>query len=754
MDKTIRPKARPQKSKLEQGSSLVPRTRSKARDQELSRGDVEFRTDLETQLWYNPLARLGYDPTKVKTMPQEVGANAMYFPPNSTKKAIERDLARDASLVDPTASGTGRVNPDDTVFFNGTAQSPIIAHELSHRGLEQVLEYYREDPEFFKKTYGENAARKIENIGKNLYRTNEGFTELFDDVNAALNIPSSPRTKTMADTRDTAFSSTQEEFQKYIAKVKPEDRWSHQERRYEAELGLIKAAEDLLKQRGEPPKAEPDYPNFIEKTLGFRFAEGGLTMDEQMNKLFSEGGVNTGNSGVDPVSGNEVPPGSMPSEVRDDIDAKLSGGEYVVPADVLRFFGVAFFEDLRRKAKAGLAEMNTDGRIGGGMPEEESDFPFSVDELQAEEDVAFAEGGFLSNLQQIKNEPIKTQQPTSSFNPDDWSYDSSMYGSSGPTEVKKFKDKNGNVVNVLFINGKPVVDIKALGYTEYTEETPVATGEQVAAPEAPRESGRDREPIAPPTEREPVDPAKNYYNVSAEDLLNPDYKTLKDQQGMGVIAKVGTALLGPGVALGAGAINSFQQAQNLADARARKLIAEERKFDTANLDAIIKDMEKNASGVVKGLDVIGLDGTGIRNQHKKDAGIQPTTPAVSTVQTGGSGSTSGGGGAAAPTTPSTKRESSSDRAPITSPRPVAKPTTTVSTPAGPKTVSSTPTSSPRTYTAPTTQQLRDEKDTKAGVNVGAYNATATNRVGPQARGGLINKSQKVTKPKATRKTKI
>ena len=40
---------------------------------------------------------------------------------------------------------------------------------------------------------------------------------------------------------------------------------------------------------------------------------------------------------VDPVSGNEVPPGSLPEEVRDDIPAQLSEGAYVVTADVLRF---------------------------------------------------------------------------------------------------------------------------------------------------------------------------------------------------------------------------------------------------------------------------------------------------------------------------------------------------------------------------------------------------------------------------------
>ena len=67
----------------------------------------------------------------------------------------------------------------------------------------------------------------------------------------------------------------------------------------------------------------------------------------------------------DPVSGNEIPPGSMANEVRDDIEARLSDGEYVVPANVVRFFGVKFFEDLRNKAMKGLADMEANGRIGG-----------------------------------------------------------------------------------------------------------------------------------------------------------------------------------------------------------------------------------------------------------------------------------------------------------------------------------------------------------------------------------------------------
>ena len=68
---------------------------------------------------------------------------------------------------------------------------------------------------------------------------------------------------------------------------------------------------------------------------------------------------------MDPVSGNEVPPGALPEEVRDDIDARLSEGEYIVPADVVRYFGVKFFEELRDVAKGGLQQMDSEGRIGG-----------------------------------------------------------------------------------------------------------------------------------------------------------------------------------------------------------------------------------------------------------------------------------------------------------------------------------------------------------------------------------------------------
>lgn len=41
--------------------------------------------------------------------------------------------------------------------------------------------------------------------------------------------------------------------------------------------------------------------------------------------------------------------GSLAKEVRDDIPAQLSEGEYVVPADVARYYGINFLKILEIK---------------------------------------------------------------------------------------------------------------------------------------------------------------------------------------------------------------------------------------------------------------------------------------------------------------------------------------------------------------------------------------------------------------------
>ena len=98
------------------------------------------------------------------------------------------------------------------------------------------------------------------------------------------------------------------------------------------------------------------------------YAQGGVVnMNKSglMNKMYKEGGLATDGMDVDPVSGNDIPVGSNAEDVRDDVDAKLSTGEYVIPADVVKYVGVAQLEKLVNKAKDGLEVMEEDGRIGG-----------------------------------------------------------------------------------------------------------------------------------------------------------------------------------------------------------------------------------------------------------------------------------------------------------------------------------------------------------------------------------------------------
>ena len=75
--------------------------------------------------------------------------------------------------------------------------------------------------------------------------------------------------------------------------------------------------------------------------------------------------------GMDGVSGNDIPAGSMAHEVRDDVPAMLSEGEYVVPADVVRWHGLKTFESLRGEAKMAMGLMAEHGRLSSVDGEEQ-----------------------------------------------------------------------------------------------------------------------------------------------------------------------------------------------------------------------------------------------------------------------------------------------------------------------------------------------------------------------------------------------
>lgn len=113
------------------------------------------------------------------------------------------------------------------------------------------------------------------------------------------------------------------------------------------------------------------------------FAKGGVVKNE-MNRLFAEGGMMQQGGTVDPVSGNEVPVGAMAEEVRDDIPAQLSEGEFVFPADVVRFIGLQTLMKLRDKAKMGLKKMEQIGQMGNAEEVPDGEALFGGEEMDDE----------------------------------------------------------------------------------------------------------------------------------------------------------------------------------------------------------------------------------------------------------------------------------------------------------------------------------------------------------------------------------
>ena len=275
---------------------------------------------------------------------------------------------------------------------------------------------------------------------------------------------------------------------------------------------------------GTKTKGDPD---FMKSKGGLLLAEGGVAMNKQM-EMFEDGGLKDQGGTVDPVSGNDVPSGSTQEEVRDDIPAQLSEGEFVFPADVTRFIGLEKLMQIRDKAKSGLQRMEDMGQMGNSeeatLPD---DMPFDINDLDMEDDqettdetIEMAKGGaikaatgtfvntapntftqpsaFANNAQASANNnvytapviPAPTVAPLGGFKPN-------MQGQTGqsgqtviPTfknlignidgrydELRRYKNEAGAILSIPFIAGEPIYPIPE-GYTyidpeEVVEEAPV-----------------------------------------------------------------------------------------------------------------------------------------------------------------------------------------------------------------------------------------------------------------------------------------
>ena len=325
-------------------------------------------------------------------------------------------------------------------------------------------------------------------------------------------------TPSQTDKADKAFSEMDDMLKKGISEeVKKEDgkviSRTYKNPSYAAEdvLRMLRAGEITIEQAEKFLSEQKEAGNY---------AEGG----------YEDGGLKDEGGSVDPVSGNDVPSGSTQAEVRDDIPAQLSEGEFVFPADVVRYIGLENLMQLRSKAKQGLAKMEAMGQMGNSEDATMSDdveFESEIDALIENFDpndpstMEFSQGGVVKAANGYFAQPQQSsygymppgfgtqqQAPASGL-----SYRAPQIpmaqpfvtsagqraGSSVGTdtgmqdniEQRQYIGPNGELITIMFKNGVPQQRIPD-GYKVYKPEEEEVTPE-VTQPEvtSPGGDGRD-----------------------------------------------------------------------------------------------------------------------------------------------------------------------------------------------------------------------------------------------------------------------
>lgn len=460
----------------------------------------------------------------------------------------------------------------------------------------------------------------------------------------------------------------------YRKPISGEDRYNlYSQKAGEVEARNVSKRKDMpLEERFR--KSPESTEGLARKNQWTEYSEGGMvTMEKQMS-LFEEGGMADDGMEQDPISGNDIPPGSTAEEVRDDIDAKLSEGEYVVPADVVQYFGLKFFENLRAEAKGDLEKMEGEGRIGGQSLEEEEEL--SPEEMQMLQEV-MGEKDSPDELRMAEGGMVKP-----SFDPTQWA---TVGASSAPvgqgSSYKTYYGPSGESRMILFVNGKPTTPIPK----GFTEKPAATTPEAVSTPQVRTTSNEE---LLKAVKNEEVVEGKSWAEKNKDALMSDPVSFGLEQLQSSFMDKAitagGMALAGPIVG---GVAGKALQLNNINQAKAARDIAAEQNRDVSDLDEAIDKAEKSM-GVFSGIGgLLGFDGSKFKSgwdsltkdktpdamtstpvSRPRDGGnTQPTGGQVTT--TGGTGGSNYGtatrSGSAAPTQSSRPQSRSTSNLPST-----------------------------------------------------------------------------------------
>ena len=220
---------------------------------------------------------------------------------------------------------------------------------------------------------------------------------------------------------------------------------------------------------------------------------------EQM-EMFNLGGLKDQGETIDRKSRNKVPVGSLKKEVRDDVPINISEGEFVLPADVVRYHGLEKIMNMRQNAKSGLKLMDKMGQMGNSdqatLPD---DIPFQpqnyqeggaivapqiqMPEIQQQNQVPGVtvappqQMGMRPSVYAQQQQPVKVTTPSSptystfgapqytsptstAATPDYSKLVGASFGQLPKSETKRYFNKEtGEELYIPFIDGKPVYPI-------------------------------------------------------------------------------------------------------------------------------------------------------------------------------------------------------------------------------------------------------------------------------------------------------
>ena len=265
---------------------------------------------------------------------------------------------------------------------------------------------------------------------------------------------------------------------------------------------LPKTAAERAARIGKLRELKIENPDRVGRPATFN--EGGMAIEKQM-EMFEDGGLMDEGGTVDPVSGNDVPPGSTQEEVRDDIPAQLSEGEFVFPADVVRYIGLENLMSMRQDAKQGLAQMEAMGQMGNSeeatIPD---DLPFDIYDLDIEDDEplemqvggsvpgVYTQPSYLSQYGQqvsqvtpsVVSVPSAQQFRPPTYTPPEYKGPTFEDIIPSPTgsydELRTFVNDEGLIRQIPFIDGKPIYPIPEGFYPQEkakeTIQTPTTVG--------------------------------------------------------------------------------------------------------------------------------------------------------------------------------------------------------------------------------------------------------------------------------------